>query len=340
MRFRLPLNKVVSKLSADTILIPILIAPMILLLVAPLATAQSSSKVNVITISATVKPDNSNQFIHNQFAVKTFKFITTDPSICPGVTIQTTLTACKYSLQKGEWRANMVYPDQFVFDGSLKASSNMNSKFFEIRADLSKTAESSATGHLVQNLTGSVSFGNGVPDYGLAAGTFDATNNTLKIGGASIAANEIPPAVNETTPPVNQTTIQNTPNSTQSISPSFGSGLLNVLTQIPSTAADYPNKDPNSVKFLDVKALKGGMSGYVHITGTLLSLSNKILYYPQPIVYLFDKNNQSVGEVTTGLLVSTQLLPHTSGTFDVDIDPSLLTREPTSYQLRFTGTFQ
>jgi len=122
--------------------------------------------------------------------------------------------------------------------------------------------------------------------------------------------------------------------------PKFGSGLRNVLIQIPSTAADYPNKDSNSVKFLDVKALKGGSFGYAHITGTLLSLSNKTLYFPKPIVYLFDKNNQSVGEVTTGLFVSTELPPHNSGTFDVDIDPSLLTHQPTSYQLRFEGTFQ
>jgi hypothetical protein len=331
-----------NKLVADKILIPILIAPMILLLVTSLAAAQSSGKVNVITISAIVKPDNSNQFIHNQFAVKTFKFMTTDPSICPGVTIETMLTACKYSLQKGEWRANMVYPDQFVFDGSLKASSNMNSKFFEIRADLTKTAESTATGHLVQNLTGSVSFGNGVPDYGLTAGTFDATNNTIKLGGASIAANEISPAINETTPLVNQTTIQNSPNSAQSISPSFGSGLRNILTQIPSTAADYPNKDPNSVKFLGVKALNGGIFGYIHIIGTLLSLSNKTLYYPEPIVYLFDKNNQTVGTVKGGLggFESSELPPHTSGTFDVSVDPTQLSSKPTSYQLRFIGTYQ
>jgi hypothetical protein len=70
-----------------------------------------------------------------------------------------------------------------------------------------------------------------------------------------------------------------------------------VLTQIPSTAVDYPNKDPNSVQYLEVKALKGGIFTYIHITGTLLSLSNKTLYYPEPIVYLFDKNNQSVGIV-------------------------------------------
>jgi hypothetical protein len=41
-------------------------------------------------------------------------------------------------------------------------------------------------------------------------------------------------------------------------------------------------------------------------------------------VYLFDKNNQSVGEVTTGLFVSTELPPNNSGTFDVDLDPSVL----------------
>ncbi|MGA9844712.1 MAG: hypothetical protein WBP64_02015 [Nitrososphaeraceae archaeon] len=50
--------------------------------------------------------------------------------------------------------------------------------------------------------------------------------------------------------------------------------------RIPSTAADYPNKDPNSAKFLDVKAIMGGEFNYVLITGTLLSLSNKTLYYP------------------------------------------------------------
>jgi len=171
------------------------------------------------------------------------------------------------------------------------------------------------------------------------------------------------PTVNQATPTANQTAKQNTPNqltrgnlipatpSTQQqpmtnftsptvSQPIFGTGLRNVLTQIPSTAADYPNKDPNSVKFLDVKALKGGLYDYVHITGTLLSLSNRTLYYPTPIVYLFDKNNQSVGEVTNGLFISTELPPHTSGTFDVNIDPSLLTHQPTSYQLRFEGTFQ
>src|SRR6266849_6550897 len=68
--------------------------------------------------------------------------------------------------------------------------------------------------------------------------------------------------------------------------PKFGSGLRNVLIQIPSTAADYPNKDSNSVKFLDVNALKGGEFNHVHITGTLLSLRNKTLWYPAPIVYL------------------------------------------------------
>ena len=155
------------------------------------------------------------------------------------------------------------------------------------------------------------------------------------------------------TPTVNQTPNQNTPSgnltsaapstaqqpttnfTSPTVSPPiFGSALKNVLFRIPSTAADYPNKDPNSVKFLDVKALKGGEFNYVHITGTLLSLSNKTLYNPAPIVYLFDKNNQSVGEVTTGLFVSTELPPHNSGTFDVDIDPSLLTHQPTSYQLK------
>jgi hypothetical protein len=74
----------------------------------------------------------------------------------------------------------------YVFDGTLKASSGVSSKFFDMRADLTKNAESTAIGDLVQNLTGTVSFGNGVPDYSFAAGTFDATNNTLKLAGASI----------------------------------------------------------------------------------------------------------------------------------------------------------
>lgn len=172
------------------------------------------------------------------------------------------------------------------------------------------------------------------------------------------------PTVNQSTPKVNQGPNQNTANqltTTTHATPStpqqpttnltlgtpsavsnpiFGSALRNVLTQIPSTAADYPNKDPNSVKFLDVKALKGGLYDYVHITGTLLSLSNRTLYNPTPIVYVFDKNNQSVGEVTNGLFISTELPPHTSGTFDVNIDPSLLTHQPTSYQVRFEGSFQ
>lgn len=154
------------------------------------------------------------------------------------------------------------------------------------------------------------------------------------------------PTVSQPASTINQPSSQSEPNFTASnmisaaSQPTFGSALKNVLKQIPSTAADYPNKGPNSVKFLDVKAIKGGAFNYVHITGTLLSLSKKTLWYPSPIVYLFDKNNQSVGEVTNGLFVSTELLPHTSGTFDVDIDPSMLKAEPTSYQLRFTGTFQ
>lgn len=148
------------------------------------------------------------------------------------------------------------------------------------------------------------------------------------------------------TPIVNQAPSQSATNFTASnmtsavSKPIFGSGLRNVLKQIPSTAADYPNNDPKSVKFLDVKALKGGEFNYVYITGTLLSLSNKTLYNPAPIVYLFDKNNQSVGEATNGLFVSSDLPPHTSGTFNVDIDPSMLKAEPTSYQLRFEGTLQ
>jgi len=177
---------IVNKFLTMGIVIPMIISPVILLLAVPLAAAQSNGQVNVITISATVRPDNSNQFIHNQFAVKTFKFITTDQSICPGVTIDTAFTACEYSLENGEWRANMASSNMFVFDGTLKASSNMNSKFFDLRADLTRTAESTATGHLVQNFTGTVSFGNGAPDYNYVAGTFDATNNTLRLGGASV----------------------------------------------------------------------------------------------------------------------------------------------------------
>lgn len=154
------------------------------------------------------------------------------------------------------------------------------------------------------------------------------------------------PTVTQTSTTGKQTPSQSTTNftagnMTSAVSkPIFGSGLRNVLKQIPSTAADYPNNDPKSLQFLDVKALKGGEFNYVYITGTLLSLSNKTLYNPAPIVYLFDKNNQPVGEATNGLFVSSELPPHTSGTFNVDIDPSMLKAEPTSYQLRFEGTFQ
>jgi hypothetical protein len=47
--------------------------------------------------------------------------------------------------------------------------------------------------------------------------------------------------------------------------PVFGSALKNVLMRIPSTAADYPNKDPNSAKFLDVKAIMGSEAKSQHL---------------------------------------------------------------------------
>jgi hypothetical protein len=62
------------------------------------------------------------------------------------------------------------------------------------------------------------------------------------------------------------------------------------LTQMPSEAADFPGKDPNTVQFRVLKAAKNSI-GWYQINGEIINLSNKDLWYHKPIVRLFDKEN-------------------------------------------------
>jgi hypothetical protein len=111
------------------------------------------------------------------------------------------------------------------------------------------------------------------------------------------------------------------------------------LTQMPSEAADFPGKDPNAVQFRVLKAAKNSI-GWYQINGEIINLSNKDLWYPKPIVRLFDKENGPIGTVTNGLVMTSQIPPHHSTTFEVSINPDDLLGKPVSYKISFTGTFQ
>jgi len=72
----------------------------------------------------------------------------------------------------------------YVLEGTLRATShsggNTNSKFFQFRADLTKTGETTtASRQTVQNLTVTISFGNEVPDYNVINSEFYPNNMTL-----------------------------------------------------------------------------------------------------------------------------------------------------------------
>lgn len=132
------------------------------------------------SLIAAVSPDNSNQFLHNQFKVDMFGFETNDTMIC--------LTGlrpngCTYTLSNGQWSPNLFGSNRFLFVGTLKATSGMASNFYDVRASLTRNSENTTSyGHDVISLTGMMSFGNGVPDYNVFS-TFDNTNSTLRIGG-------------------------------------------------------------------------------------------------------------------------------------------------------------
>jgi len=169
-----------------------LIMPVIVVLLGvQYADAQS---LNLVTLVATMKPDNSNQFLHNQFTATLrhrLGFLTTDVSICPtGMKGLGTTGGCTYSLENGAWRPNSFNNEAYVLEGTLKATSqaggNTNSKFFTMRADLTKASEqTTATGITVQNLTGTISFGNGVSDYSVMSSEFFPGNETLILVAAA-----------------------------------------------------------------------------------------------------------------------------------------------------------
>ena len=150
--------------------------------------------VGVVGLYATMTPDNSNQFLHNQF-IATLRhhlgFTTTDINICPlGIKGLGTSAGCTYSLESGAWRPNSFDTNMYILEGTLKATShsgdNTNSKFFQLRADLTKTGETTtASGQTVQNLTGTISFGNRVPDYNVINSEFYPNNMTLVVVGVT-----------------------------------------------------------------------------------------------------------------------------------------------------------
>lgn len=162
----------------------LIVLPVVLVLLGVQLAYASSDPI--VFLSATVSPDNSNQFIHNQFKVDTFTFRTSDAMICPSglsSSVNIFLRGCTYTLDNGDWRTNTFNSNMFVFEGNLKATSGSASNFYSIRADLTRNSENTASGHDVTTLTGTLSFGNGVPDYSVLYATFDSTNSTLKLLG-------------------------------------------------------------------------------------------------------------------------------------------------------------
>jgi hypothetical protein len=116
----------------------------------------------------------------DNFSVDTFRFATSDKSICPSTT-----TGCKYSLDGGQWyvlRGNM---SGYMLSGTMKSTSGTASKFFQISSFLTKVTEQlTPNNHTVQNLTGTISFGNGVKDYSVTTASLDISNQTLRLAGS------------------------------------------------------------------------------------------------------------------------------------------------------------
>lgn len=112
----------------------------------------------------------------------------------------------------------------------------------------------------------------------------------------------------------------------------------NRLLQIPSEPTDFPGNDPNLTDFRVLKANKNIINSY-EITGEIINLSDKKLYYPKPIVYLFDKDNEPVGKITTGLVMTSEIPAQSSSTFRIYVNPSDLLGEPLYFKVGFKGTF-
>lgn len=110
------------------------------------------------------------------------------------------------------------------------------------------------------------------------------------------------------------------------------------LLQIPSEPADFPANNPNLTDFRVLKANKNIINSY-EITGEIINLSDKKLYYPKPIVYLFDKDNEPVGKITTGLVMTSEIPAQSSSTFQIHVSPSELLGNPLYFKIGFKGTF-
>lgn len=180
-------------LPKTTVMKAAFLVPLLLVSISAVQYANGQT-VGIVGLYATMTPDNSNQFIHNQF-IATLRhrlgFTTTDINICPlGIKGLGTSAGCTFSLENGIWRPNSFNNNMYVLEGTLKATNhsggNTNSKFFQLRADLTKTGETTtASGQTEQNLTGTISFGNGVTDYNVISSEFFPNNMTLVVVGVT-----------------------------------------------------------------------------------------------------------------------------------------------------------